>query len=252
MRDDALVALDGPANFRDLGGHPTRAGGVVRTGRVFRSDSLSYLSDADLRVLRDQLGIRTVIDLRAPHEVAEHGHGPLSSSVRQLHLPIVDQTRGPPGGYRAGDPPPRFGTLEEIYGFMLSEYAERVGAVLQEIATIDAHPLVFHCAAGKDRTGLVAALVLAVCEVPDEEIVADFAFTEARMPTIIARHTQRAELGDRAAEVAGQQYGAPPATMTAVLARLRAEHGDLVGYVRRTGLDDAALGRLRHVLVEGP
>ncbi len=94
----------------------------------------------------------------------------------------------------------------------------------------------FHCAAGKDRTGLVSALVLAICEVPDEEIVADFAFTEARMPTIIARHTARAELGDRAAEVAGQQYGAPPVTMDTVLARLRAEHGDLVAYVESTGL----------------
>ena len=135
---------------------------------------------------------------------------------------------------------------------MLREYAERIGRVLRIIADPATHPLVFHCAAGKDRTGLISALVLAVCDVPDDEIVADFAVTEARMPTIIARHTARAELGDRAAEVAGQQYGAPPVTMATVLERLRAEHGDLVAYVRTTGLDDAAIAGLRGALVAAP
>ncbi len=249
MSLDRLVALEGPANFRDLGGHATRDGGVVRTGRVYRSDSLSYLSDDDLRRLREELGIRTVIDLRAPHEVEEHGHGPLQTHVRQLHLPIVDQTREPPEPRRFVRRAPRFQTLDEIYAFMLGEYADRIGRVLEVIADPATHPLVFHCAAGKDRTGLVSALVLAICDVADEEIVADFAFTEARMPTIIARHTARAELGDRAAEVAGQQYGAPPVTMATVLERLRAEHGDLVAYVRTTGLDDPAMDRLRAALV---
>jgi len=245
-----LSELDGPANFRDLGGYPTAEGGETRRGRVYRSDSLSYLSDRDVAALRDELGVRTVIDLRTGHEVEEYGHGPLAAHVRQLHLPIVDQTREPPTPRRLIRRAPKFQTLEEIYVFMLEEYAERFGVVLRVIADRDRHPLVFHCAAGKDRTGLVAALVLSLCGVPDEAIVTDFAFTESRMPEIIARHTAWAERAASDAEVAGQQYGAQAATMHAVLQTLRGEHGSVEGYVRDAGLTDDEIDALRVALVE--
>ena len=90
MSEDRLVPLEGPANFRDLGGHVLADGRRIRTGRVYRSDSLSGLTAADVERLRHDLGIRTVIDLRAGHEVEEYGHGALQPHVRQLHLPIVD------------------------------------------------------------------------------------------------------------------------------------------------------------------
>jgi protein-tyrosine phosphatase len=133
---------------------------------------------------------------------------------------------------------------------MLREYAERFGAVLHVIADPDNHPLVFHCAAGKDRTGLVAALVLSVCDVPDDLIVSDFAFTESRMPEIIARHTARAEEASSDAEVAAQQYGAQAATMHAVLQSLRDEYESVAGYVRAAGLADDEIDALRTALVE--
>ncbi len=241
-----VLQLDGPANFRDLGGHPTVGGGVVRGGLVFRSDSLSYLSDQDLVRLRDELQVRTVIDLRAPHEVEDFGHGPLETHVRQFHMPIVDQTRQP------ADAPaqePRFLTLVEIYQFMLREYAHRFAAVLNVIADPELHPVVFHCAAGKDRTGLTAALVLGICGVADELIVADFAVTEVQMPTMIARHTERAEVVTDRAEVAVQNYGAQPATMAAVLESLRTEHGSIQGYVESAGVSREAILRLQKALV---
>jgi protein tyrosine/serine phosphatase len=245
-----LADLDGPANFRDLGGYSTASGGRTRRRRVYRSDSLSYLSDRDVAALRDELGVRTVIDLRAGHEVDEHGHGPLAAHVRHLHLPIVDQTREPPVPRRLIRRAPRFQRLEEIYTFMLGEYAERFGAVLRVIADAEQHPLVFHCAAGKDRTGLVAALVLSLCEVPDDLIVSDFAFTESRMPEIIARHTARAEQASADAEVAAQQYGAQAVTMHAVLQNLRDEHGSVEEYVQAAGVGRDEIGALRAALVE--
>ncbi len=251
MSHENLSELDGPANFRDLGGYPTASGGVTRRGRLFRSDSLSYLSERDVAALRDELGVRTVIDLRAGHEVEEYGHGPLAEHVRQLHLPIVDQTREPPTPRRLIRRAPKFQTLDEIYGFMLREYAARFGAVLAVIADGDNHPLVFHCAAGKDRTGLVAALVLSLCGVADDAIVTDFAFTESRMPEIIARHTARAEEAAGDAEVAGQQYGAQAATMHAVLESVRGEFGSVDEYVRSTGLTDDDIAGLRAALVDG-
>jgi len=245
-----LAELDGPANFRDLGGYPTAGGGETRRGRLYRSDSLSYLSDRDVAALRE-LGVRTVIDLRAGHEVDEYGHGPLAAHVQQLHLPIVDQTREPPAPRRLIRRAPKFQQLDEIYAFMLRQYAERFGAVLHVIADPANHPLVFHCAAGKDRTGLVAALVLSLCDVPDDVIVSDFAFTESRMPEIIARHTARAEEASSDAEVAAQQYGAQAATMHVVLQTLRDEFGSVAGYVRAAGVNDDEIDALRAALVDG-
>jgi protein-tyrosine phosphatase len=245
-----LAELDGPANFRDLGGYRTAGDGVTRRGRLFRSDSLSYLSDRDVAALRDELGVRTVIDLRAGHEVEEFGHGPLATHVSQLHLPIVDRTREPSPAEAPVRPGPKLDTLDQIYAFMLREYADRFAVVLRVIADGANHPLVFHCAAGKDRTGLVAALVLSLCGVPDESIVTDFAFSESRMPEIIARHTAWAERAAAAAEVAGQQYGAQAATMHAVLQTLRDEHGSVEAYVLAAGLTTDEIDALRVALVE--
>ena len=249
MSESRLVDLDGPANFRDLGGVTTDDGGIVRTGRVFRSDSLSYLSGQDVERLRDELGVRTVIDLRAGHEVEDYGHGPLEAHVRQLHMPIVDQTREPALPTRKERKAAKFQTLDQIYAFMLEEYAARFAAVLGVIAEPENQPVVFHCAAGKDRTGLVSALILGLCRVPDAEIMSDFAFTESRMPTIVARHTAHAEANETHAEVAGQQYGAQAATMSTVLDGLRAEHGSIEAYVVKAGLPSDAVNRLRAELV---
>ncbi len=79
---DRLVPLDGPANFRDIGGYETDHGRMVRTGRLFRADSLSYMSDADVLHVTEVLGLRTVVDLRASHEVERFTHGPLA----ELHV----------------------------------------------------------------------------------------------------------------------------------------------------------------------
>ena len=242
-----LVDLDGPANFRDLGGYPTVDGGSVRHGRIFRSDSLSYLTAADVAHLREAVGVRTVIDLRAPHEVEDFGHGPLELHVRQLHMPIVDQTRDPAPDPRRTES--KFLTLEEIYRFMLVEYAHRFAAVVNVIADLGSHPVVFHCAAGKDRTGLTSAMILGICDVPDEMIVADFAVTETRMPTMIARHTGRVDETTDRAEVAVQNYGAQPATMTAVLAWIRDEYGSITGYLESAGVAPATLLGLRTAIV---
>lgn len=249
MSDERLVPLEGPANFRDLGGHVTADGRSVRLHRVYRSDSLSGLTAGDVERLRDDLGIRTVIDLRAGHEVEEYGHGPLEAHVRQLHLPVVDQTREPPKSRRRDRDAAKFQTLDQIYLFMLHEYGDRFAAVLRVIADREAQPVVFHCAAGKDRTGLTAVLVLGLCGVPDDAIVADFAFTESRMPAIIARHTERAEGTDGAVEVAGQQYGAQALTMTTVLAALRTEYGSIEGYVSEVGLEPGVVADLRSTLL---
>lgn len=247
---DRLIELDGPANFRDLGGYETREGRRVRSGRVFRSDSLSYMSDGDVAHVVEVLGLRTVIDLRAGHEVDEFSHGPLEAEgVAFHHLPIVDETREAPGADRDVE---RDGwmALDEIYLLMLERFGSRFAAVLQVIARAEDHPLVFHCAAGKDRTGLVAALVLGVLDVDADVIAADYAMTAERMPVMIERHRDRRDRHGVAVEVAEQHYEARADAMHAVLDHLVATRGSVERYLLAEGVTPASVAALRAALLE--
>jgi protein-tyrosine phosphatase len=253
---DRLIPLDGPANFRDIGGYETHHGKLVRTGRVFRSDSLSYMSDADVEHVTEVLGLRTVIDLRANPEVEKFTHGPLGTleqlPVRVLHVPIVDETRREYEGRDAkawanGEVVP----LADVYLMMLNAFGDRFIAVLDLIAADDMQPLVFHCAAGKDRTGLVAMLVLSLLGVDPDVIAADYALTHDRMPILLERHQARAATQEGAvAEVAKQRWAVDAVAMRAVIENLITEHGSVEGYVLANGMTSDRVAALRSSLLE--
>ena len=214
----------------------------MRTGRLFRSDSLAAVSDADLRYIVDTLALRTAVDLRAGHEVDDHPHRPLADAgVTVHHLPIVDETRR-----RPDDAPAVERGLDEIYVLMLERFGDRFAAVVELVADAGGHPVVFFCAGGKDRTGLVAALVLGALGVADEEIAADYALTEENLPLLLERNRTRAAARGLDPEVADHALlVAEAATMLAVLERLRAEHGSVEGYLERHGLAPEAVTALR-------
>jgi protein-tyrosine phosphatase len=192
------------------------------------------------------LGLRTAVDLRAGHEVDEHPHMPaVEAGIVVHHRPIVDETRRRPDD----EPLPERG-LDEIYVLMLDRFGDRVATVVELIGDADGHPAVFFCAAGKDRTGLVAAVVLGALGVPDETIAADYAFTAGILPVLAERNRARAEARGAPAEVQLEAYGqalasAEAATMLSVLSRLRAEHGSIEGYLERHGLAPDAVESLR-------
>jgi protein-tyrosine phosphatase len=244
-----LVELDGPANFRDLGGYRTRAGRAVRTGRVFRSDSLSAMSGRDVEHCVQVLGLHTIVDLRTGHEVDRFSHGPLErEGVRFRHEPIIDETRVDPDA-RSSDAAASM-TLDEIYRMMLERFGDRFATVLRLVADPANHPLVFHCAAGKDRTGLTAALTLGLLDVDEETIVLDYVATAQRMPDLIARNLARAEAqGDELVEVARQHYEARAEAMEEVLRWIHEEHGTIEGYVQAQGLEPQAITQLRSALL---
>jgi protein-tyrosine phosphatase len=249
---DRLIPLEGPANFRDLGGYETDHGRFVRTGRVFRSDSLSVMSEADVAHVTEVLHLRTVIDLRAGHEVERYTHGPLETlPVPVFHVPIVDETRNNESGHDAaawsnGEVIP----LDDLYLLMLNRFGHRFALVLDLIAADDTQPVVFHCAAGKDRTGLVAMLVLGLLGVDPDIIAADYALTHDRMPVLLERHQARAE-GGGVAEIAQQRWAVDAPAMRSVIQRLMDEHGSIEGYVLAQGLAPDAIERLRASLLEG-
>jgi protein-tyrosine phosphatase len=139
-------------------------------------------------------------------------------------------------------------TLVDLYRFLLESAGAEFVEVLQIIAEPANHPLVFHCAAGKDRAGLIAATVLGLLEVDDEEIVADYAATSAAIEALKERAAKRAESTGR--PPAARFMTAEAATMRDVLAWLRAEHGGFESYMLRHGLSDGEVALLRSSLVE--
>lgn len=225
-------------NFRDLGGYRAADGRSVRWGRLYRSDSLAKLRGADWdRFLA--LDVRTVIDLRYPWEIERRGRVPQAMGLGYVNLSVEHR----PYDQAQIDPaldPWRF--LADRYAEVALDGAEELRQALEIIAS-DSAPLVFHCASGKDRTGLLAALVLALLGVADEEILADFALTE--LATDRLRADWQAAHPDRTLRWPG--YGRAPAeVMRLFLADLRATYGSVGGYATtHLGADDALVAELR-------
>jgi len=244
------IELEGPANFRDVGGYETRDGRSVRVGRVYRSDSLSYMTDADVRHCVDELGLHTVIDLRAGHEVDQFSHGPLEATgVRFLHRPVVDETRREHIVREPDAPAPELMSPAAIYLMMLERFADRLTDVVRLIADPSNHPVVFHCAAGKDRTGIVAALVLGVLGVDHATIVDDYVLTAANMPLLVERHRAVAAERGVEAEVGDPHFAAEAEAMRDVLIGLDDRHGGVEAYLLANGLEPEAIATLRTTLL---
>ncbi len=256
-----LVVLDGVHNFRDLGGYPAD-GGTTRWGLVYRADGLQRLTVDDVAEL-GRLGLGIVIDLRTDAELNERGQFPVDQhAVTFHHLPVIDQT-WIPGEIPSFDNAHDF--LLWAYRDMLQVGADRLAAGLNIIAAAGDTPLVFHCAAGKDRTGLLAALLLGVLGVPHEFIAADYAKTGEAMGRI--RAAWAALVQEQSAELAAKGITAPvgdangdrrhffesPATvMHELLDELTASHGSVVQFVKSLGVDDTAIAALQDRLIETP
>jgi protein-tyrosine phosphatase len=175
---DRWVTLERSFNFRDLGGWPTADGRTIRWRRVFRSDTLHRLTDTDLTTIAD-LGLRTVIDLRTAHELEAHGsyvvHG---HEVAFHHLPLVPSLLEPLGW----DFPEGAEGMGRVYVARANAGERALAAALEVLAAPDAHPAVFHCTAGKDRTGILAAVLLGLLGVPVETIIEDYVLTQLAKP----------------------------------------------------------------------
>jgi protein-tyrosine phosphatase len=239
---DRLVPLDGCLNFRDLGGYPAAEGRRLRWGLVYRSDSLHALTARDLERLEDELRIRTVVDLRTSGErAAEPSRGLGALSLSEHHLPLYDGTEG------ARERPQL--PLDEIY-FLLLQFAEaRVVRVLHTLADAKG-AAVFHCAAGKDRTGVVAAALLGVLGVDDAAIVDDYALTRQNIDGIVARLKATQGYQRMLELLPADTLHAEPDTMRRLLERVRARWGGFQGWAEQAGLPKASRARLEQRLLE--
>jgi protein-tyrosine phosphatase len=239
---DRLIALEGAVNFRDLGGYDTVDGQRTRWRVLFRADGLGELTEPDLAVLR-QLGIRTVIDLRSGYEVEMSRFNVEAHPVAFHHFPFVDELPDPAAFER------KPGLLGAQYKEMLDDAGPQIISALEVLAGPEARPAVFHCTAGKDRTGLLAALLLSLLGVPEETVVADYALSGEAMARLRAKLILKYPDGRDVIEDSDEVFSADPNLMVGLLAHLRARYGSAEAYAAKIGVPENVVERLREALL---
>lgn len=245
-----VVRLDGVHNFRDLGGYPAADGRTTKWGVLYRADGLYRLTQSDIEVVRT-LHLRTVIDLRTDEELDLRGRFPFEyHPVEFHHFPILDTTWGEQAHIEVTDrDAAEF--LEWAYLDMLREGGERFARAITHLAETDVLPAVFHCAAGKDRTGVMAMLILGALGVPHDYVVADYALTAEGMARLREwSRRESPELYERMESQPASFLAAVPEAMERLIAVLVAEHGSLRDLVHHLGVTDEALTALEAALLE--
>ena len=253
------IDLEGAVNVRDVGGLPTEDGGATVRGRLLRADNLQQLSPADIAILVGDIGLTTVVDLRSSHERAREGPAPLDAvdSVRHVHHPVLPELGAATDVVaaalltRADQDRSRY-PADPAAGHYLGYLEDRPDQVTGALRTI-AHapgPALVHCAAGKDRTGVVVALALSVAGVRRAAIVADYAATGERVEAILGRlRSSRTYAGDLDGKPA-IVHQARPETMTAFLEQLDARYGGVTAWLADHDFSGEDLRLLRARLLE--
>jgi protein-tyrosine phosphatase len=243
MTVDRLIALEGAVNFRDLGGYTTPDGQRTRWRVLFRADGLGELTGADLAIMRE-LGIRTVVDLRSGDEVEQSRFDVDAHPVAFHHFPFIKALPSVEDFERAP------GFLGAQYTEMLDDATPQIVGALTALAAPDARPAVFHCTAGKDRTGLLSALVLSLLGVPEETVVADYALSGEAMARLRVKLMVKYPDGKTLIADSDAVFSADPANMVALFAHLRARYGTVATYASDVGIPDDVVSRLREALLE--
>lgn len=239
---DRTLPLTTTFNFRDVGGYVGHEGRTVRWRRLFRSDSLHRLDRGDAEAF-SALGVRTVIDLRRPHEVTRDGRVPEYTGLgyRHIHPEHQDWDEIP---YEEDLGVARY--LANRYHDLAEQGVAGISAAIGVIADEATAPVVVHCVAGKDRTGVVCALTLSVLGVSDDDIATDYALsTEAS-----ARFTEFLRSRQvRVKDIPRPYFSSPAEAMLLFLKELRERHGSPEGYLLAAGIRPEQLASLRgHLL----
>ena len=242
-----LVKLEAVHNFRDLGGYPTDSGQVTKWRTLYRADGLYRLTPSDAQAVID-IGVRTVIDLRTHKEVETRGTFPVEKfPVKFHHLSIIDAT------WNDGDTPEIEDVVEFLvwaYRHMIASAAPKFADAIEIIASTDVLPLVFHCAAGKDRTGVLAALVLSILGVQEEIISADYGLTESAMKRLLKwAEVSQPDLATAYANMPARFAAADPRAMAIILNDLNTKYGSVQNFVREIGVSDETANTLRKSLL---
>jgi protein-tyrosine phosphatase len=244
---DRTLRWEACHNARDLGGLETLDGRRTRWGALVRADLLCRLTEVGRAAVRAH-GVRTVVDLRGPAEVASEPNPfcrPVGDGPLYLNLPVDEERAGEvAAAVRAAR------TMAERYCASLDENQTRIVRIASGIASAPAGGLVVHCHAGKDRTGIVVALLLALVGVPDGIIAEDYALSGRNLEPLTREWLDRFAR-DEAERAEMARLAVPhPEVMHDTLAHLRARHGGAERYLLAGGASAEELAALRERLVE--
>jgi len=237
------LPVPGTYNFRDVGGYPVE-GGSTRDGKLFRADALGRLGEAGKESLRE-LGVRVVIDLRDDFEVDSLPDDLDGLDVEVLRLPVFEGSGASQATIGA--------TLADLYEKIVLQHRDVVVRALREIADTGDEPVVVHCTAGKDRTGVVVALALLAVGVDRETVLDDYAATQANLAgewlegMLALVRGYGVEITPDLQVIMG---GSPREAMAAVLDLIDRDFGGVRPYLLDAGLDEVELAKLRSVLIQ--
>jgi len=250
----AWIDLDGTVNTRDLGGLPTSDGGSTVSRRLLRSENLQELSARDVTRLVDEIGVTTVVDLRSTNEVTLEGPAPLDGlpGVRHAHHPVLREFLDVSDTVKAAlltesieedrarypDDP----MCGHYLGYLENRPEEVTGA-LRSIVTAPGAAIV-HCAAGKDRTGVICALALTVADVEPEAIVADYVASDERIEAIIERLARSKMYAGGVTKVPVRAHAPRAETMKAFLEQLGTRYGGARTWLAGHGFGADEVGSL--------
>jgi protein-tyrosine phosphatase len=244
---ERILPLVGASNFRDLGGYLTGAGGTTRWGQLYRSDTLHELTEADVDLLRG-IGLASVIDLRTAIELDRSGRGLLGHEpVGFLHASVLQVE----GGESIALPAPPEDDPAERYLWYLEVGRGALVKALITIADPSNRPLVFHCAAGKDRTGVLAALILDILGVEHSTIIDDYVITASRLELILERLSRDPVWGGSAPKIPPGRVTAEATTMGRFLELLYERHGGARAWAQAAGVPTESLDAMAAQLVMG-
>jgi len=249
------LPLEGAVNFRDIGGYETADGRPVNKGRIYRSDSLAALTPADHGLLKT-IGLRLVIDLRSPSEVEQAPDQlPDDNPPAYLNLPVSREdfdTVHALNRLKKGDT----GWFSDTFmtdGYLqnIDRFAQTWGAIISRMAEEGGLPAVFHCTAGKDRTGILAALILQLLGVPEETILYDHGLSNVYIKEKLVKIFDYLRSLGVEPESISDYFNAPRDAMEATLEHIRSAYGSAEDYlINSAGVEKHLLDKLKDDLLE--
>lgn len=241
------IPLPTALNLRDVGGLPTTAGDHVRPGVLLRGGSLRLLSAEDAHALVLDYGVQTVVDLRSPRELAIDGPTRLAGlGVATVHLPLIaDLDRSVDRLSGAAAP-----ALAAEYRDLLEHRGRHLVTIARLLAWHSSGALLVHCALGKDRTGVVIAVLLAAVGVDRSAILADYAVTNEVVDTVLPKLADALPITDSVTSIPLAARVAEPAALAALLDHLDRDHGGSAAWLRARGVEQFELDLLRHRLTD--